>query len=77
MVRNTETVCKRSLTEAIHLTEEVTVLYLTEIGVKFYHTVTKPFHILRQQLISIGDAVIQVSHFVVCVSPKHKDIEVW
>lgn len=41
------------------------IWYLAEIGVKIHHTVAELLHILCQELVRIGDPVIQVSHFIV------------
>lgn len=45
-------------------------MYFAEIGVQVNHAVAELFHILSQQLISVGNPVIQVSHLVVGVSSK-------
>lgn len=44
------------------------IMYFAEIGVEVNHAVAELFHILSQQLISIGYPVIQVSHLIVGVS---------
>lgn len=46
------------------------VMYFAEIGVEVNHAVAELFHILCQQLISIGYPIIQVSHLVVGVSSE-------
>lgn len=43
----------------------VGVLYLAQVGVEVDHTVAKFLHILCEQLVCVGYAVIQIPHFVV------------
>lgn len=51
-----------------------TIWYLAEIGVKIHHTVAELLHILCQELVRIGDPVIQVSHFIVGeASEEHRN----
>ena len=38
--------------------------YFWQIGVQFHNALTELFHVLRQQLISVGNAIVQIWHFV-------------
>lgn len=45
--------------------QELLTCYLAEVGIKVHDAVAESFHILRQQLVWVGDPVVQIAHFVV------------
>ena len=48
------------------------VAYLAEIGIEFSHRITEFLNILCQQLVSISNAIVKVTHFVECEAPVEK-----
>lgn len=64
-----------------NLFQELLSCYLAEVGIQVHDAVAEFFHILRQQLVWVGDAVVQIAHFVVgetsgecrMRSQKHKE----
>lgn len=48
--------------------------YLAKVWVQVHYTITEFFHILCKELIWIGYSVVQISHFVVCISSETKQL---
>lgn len=47
--------------------------YLAKVGVQVNDAVAESFHILRQQLVWVGDPVVQIAHFVVGEASGEED----
>ena len=60
---------KSTVLTARNVSVEACIGYLAEVGVEVHHAVAELLHVLRQQLVRVGDPVVQVAHLVVRVAP--------